>query len=328
MSAPRFGPPKKKTPGAVWRLLRFAGVILFGLAAAGLVVGVYWWVKIRPRVGGPDMGSLWARFGHKPVDLPARDEVDEFDLTVKLPGDPLGVAATPDGLFIGNRIAPVGMIRVAAAGPDYRIEKFPVREPAYDQSLSLQAIAWNGGAIIGVVDGAWFQRAVGGYFVRIDPRNRKPELLGRAPEQLGCLTWDGAGYWGATRKNTEDEAGEAWLYRLNDRFEVTQRLKPPGVGCQGLAWDGRHLWFADVFDDALYMLAMGPDASGASGEARIVHQHHPRTNYLSGLAWDGKSLWITEYQNKALHRLHPKLHAAWSRLPELLEDPFLPGPPK
>ncbi len=326
MSSPNFSQSGKKPRSPGGGPLRLAGVTLLGLAAAGLVVGAYWWVKIRPRVGGPDMGSLWARFAHKPVDLPSQDSVDEFDLTLKLPGDPLGIAATADGLFIGNRIAPGGMIRVTAVGPGYRIEKLPVREPAFNQDLSLQAIAFNGSGFIGVVDGAWFQQAAGSWFVKIDSRTRKTELLGRAPEQLGCLTWDGTGYWGATRKNTEDETGEAWLYRLNDRLEVTQKLKPPGVGCQGIAWDGRHLWFTDVFEDALYMLAVGADGAGGFSEARIAHQHNPRTNYLSGIAWDGKSLWITEYDGKALHRLNPKLHAAWSQLPELLDDPFLAGP--
>lgn len=51
-------------------------------------------------------------------------------------------------------------------------------------------------------------------------------------------------------------------------------------------------------------------------------------NYLSDLAWDGKSLWITQYGGKALHRLHPKLHAVWSELPELLDDPFMAGSPQ
>jgi hypothetical protein len=326
MSSPRFDSPVKKPRSAGGGLLRLAGVILLGLAGAGLIVGAYWWVKIRPRTGGPEMGSLWARFGHKPVALPVIDTVDEFDITVKLPADPLGIAATPEGFFIGNRIAPGGMIRVASVGPGYRVEMLPVREPAFNQELTLQAIAFNGHDFIGVVDGAWLQQSGGSWFVKIDSRSRKTEPLGRAPEQLGCLTWDGTGYWGATRKNKEDETGEAWLYRLDDRFKVKQQLKPPGVGCQGIAWDGRHLWFADVFDDALYMLAVGADGAGGFSEARIVHSHNPRTNYLSGLAWDGKSLWLTEYEGKALHRLHPKLHAAWSQLPELLDDPFLAGP--
>jgi hypothetical protein len=34
---------------------------------------------------------------------------------------------------------------------------------------------------------------------------------------------------------------------------------------------------------------------------------------LSGVGYDGKNIWVTEYDNKQLHRLNPKLLAAWSR---------------
>jgi hypothetical protein len=118
-----------------------------------------------------------------------------------------------------------------------------------------------------------------------------------APPQLGCLAWDGSGYWAATRKNTEDEPVPALLYRLSPGFEVLSETPAPAPGCQGMAWDGKNVWLADVFSDLLYVL----DVGGA--QPAVVRRVDPDLDYLSGVAFYGGGIWVVEYGSNGLARL-------------------------
>ncbi len=277
--------------------------ILLGLALAG----AYWWIEIRPRVERILDPWVDAAPREAAAEIASLDSGALFDVAVDLPGNPLGAVWTGKRFLIGNREDPWGLMIVAPTRERrWRVTKQPIVEPGYHQQISLDTLAWNGREIVAVADGAWFERP-GAVFVSIDPASFRIGRIRAAPERLGCLAWDGSGFWGASRRNTADEERPAFLYRFDDRFAELARFDPPGVGCQGLAWDGRRLWFADVFDDALTILDLAEGAPRWSGGDRF------EIEYLSGVAWDGESIWITEYGDKRLHRLNPILQRAWTR---------------
>ncbi len=285
---------------------RLGCAVLVGVLLGLAVVAVYWWLEIRPRVAR--ILDPW--IDAEPVEAVAQvgpvDPGALFDVAVELPGNPLNAVWTGERFVLGNRVDPWGLMLVERGPRErWRVSKQPVLEPTYHQRMSLDALAWNGRELVAVADGAWFGRE-GQVFVTLDPVSYRIGRVRTAPDQLGCLVWDGRGYWGATRRNTADEARPAHLYRFDARLAELERHDSPGVGCQGLAWDGRRLWFADVFDDSLTVLDLATGAPRWSGGDRL------EIEYLSGVAWDGESIWIAEYDGNRLRRLNPILQRAWS----------------
>jgi len=288
--------------------LRLMTVLAIGLAGAALLIGGYWMVKIRPRVRAIEDPN----YGSTPIAAKAlkfHRGSGDFDVSVDLPGDPRGMVANGSQLLIGNRAAPLGFLRLRADGERFLSEKVPVIEPGYRQQVAFSAVSWNGSNYVGYTDGSWFQAASKNVFTIHDPVSLRVLEHRAAPELLGCLAWDGRGYWAATRRNTADSGEPAYLYRLDTNLKVVRKTEPPGVGCQGMAWDGTHLWFADVFADKLYVV----DVAGAT--PRIVHAASLPFGYLSGVGFDGSNIWVTEYDNKRLHRLASARRMAWSGSP-------------
>ena len=289
--------------------LRLLPTMGLGVVLGLVVVGVYWWIAIRPRVERILDPWVDAAPSEASAEIASLDSSALFDVAVELPGNPLGAVWTGKRILIGNREDPWGLMIVEPRREKrWRVTKQPIVEPGYHQRISLDTLTWNGREIVAVTDGSWFEKP-GAVFVTIDPESYRIRKIVAAPERLGCLAWDGVAYWGASRRNTEDEALPSFLYRFDGRFEELARYDPPGVGCQGLVWDGRRLWFADVFDDALTLLDLTSGSPTWSGGDRF------EIEYLSGVAWDGESIWITEYGDKRLHRLNPILQRAWTRDP-------------
>ncbi len=269
------------------------------------MVGAYWVLRIRPRldrIGGLRVDPRPSR----PVRVRARvDPAAELDRSVPLPIDPLGASARDGELLVGNRRG--GLLRVRSAGEDeLQLQSVPVSEPDHGQVVSFGGLGWDGSRWVALLDGAWLGRHAGDAFAFLDAESLA--LSGHQPALpfLGALAWDGKGWWAATRKNTVDAPEEAWLYRLDPSFREVARFPPPGVGCQGLAWDGMRLWFADVFSDRVSVLDV-------SGEApRVLTSRPTPFSYLSGIAAFEGEIWVTEYDTKALHRLNPRVRAAWA----------------
>jgi hypothetical protein len=288
---------------------RFLLALLLGLAGGLLVVGLYWYLRVSPRlerIAGQEEEAA------APEDATearlSNDPGSDFDRILPLTGDPTGAAWNGDQFVIGNRLKPWGFLRVQKSDEGYQIQKVPVTEPGYHQQVGFVTVAWNGENYVGVADGAFFGAKTPLVFTIHDPVTLRLQRSLPAPNLIGGLTWDGEGYWAATRKNTEDSPEQARLYKLDENLNVVRELDPPGVGCQGLAWDGSYLWFVDVFSNNIYVLDVAGDT------VSVRNQYNTSFGYLSGIVYDGRNIWITEYDQKRLRRLSPKLQAEWTGL--------------
>ncbi|HEX4935035.1 MAG TPA: hypothetical protein VFV33_17735, partial [Gemmatimonadaceae bacterium] len=278
-------------------------LLLAGVAGAGAITWGYWIFKVRPRIEaiegrGPDTKP--SRFRR----LPAASSGSEFDRSFKLPGSPLGAAWDGRHFVVGVRKG--GVLRVRPDGDRMEAQSAPILEPAYRQNISLSSIAWNGQNFIGYADSAWFQKS--GYVFTIHDRESLAILDYKpAPaDNLGCLAFDGTSYWAATRRNTADSPEPALLYKLDRNFTVVSKTEAPGVGCQGMTWDGRHLWLADVFSDSITIL------DPSSEPPRVVHSGSTSVGYLSGIVSVDGEIWITDYGDDRLQRLAPATRVAWA----------------
>lgn len=235
-----------------------------------------------------------------------RPASSDFDRAFTLPGSPQGLATDGRELIAGNRKDPWGLMRLHRHGDEgFRGEVIPLLETVYKQKMDIQTIVWNGKNYVGYTSAAWFSRSTDQVFTIHDRDTLQAIRHLPAPPLLGCLAWDGKGYWAATRKNTVDAKEEAYLYRLDPEFNVISKTTPPSVGCQGMAWDRKHLWIADVFDDAIYVLDV------SHPEPRVVSKTTVNVSYLSGLAFFEGQIWLTDYDKDRLQRLSPKERIAW-----------------
>ena len=253
-----------------------------------------------PRPGGLFAGMGIGGLASSPADMP------DFDVMLKLPGSPIGAASNGNAIVLGNRNDPWGFIRLRRKGDRFDPEIVPVIEPKFSQKISLQGLTWNGQNYVGITTGSWFASdAPPVVFTIHDPETLQVIRHHPAPPLAGCVAWDGTSYWAATRKNTEDAAEEAFLYRLDSQFNLTARFAPPAVGCQGLMWDGAYLWFVDVFSDSVYVLDV------SEKKPLLLHKAGTPFNYLSGIAVLDGRVWIASYDSDRLFRLRSDSQAAW-----------------
>jgi hypothetical protein len=286
--------PKKSAPATAPRMAR---VLVLGLLGGAVVVGAFWYLRTGRLPTFPRV-----------MRVRALDAVQApFDRAYQLPGSPQGIASDGTDLVVGNRSDPWGAMRVGRLAGVWSARRVVITEPVYDQKLSLYTFVWNGTNYVGITTAAWFRRgAESSVFTVHDPRTLEVLSHRDAPPQLGCLAWDGAHYWAATRRNTRDEDVPALLYKLDRGFRVVATSPAPAVGCQGLAWDGRHLWLGDVFSDALFVLDV------ADGLPRVVNRIELPLQYLSGLAFHEGQLWVVDYGENRLQRVRPDLRTAWT----------------
>jgi streptogramin lyase len=87
--------------------------------------------------------------------------------------------------------------------------------------------------------------------------------------------------------------------KYNYTFEVIKTIPAPGPNCQGLTWDGNHLWVSDITNDSIYQI----DTS----DGTIIHKipTFPLNHLFEGLAWDGNYLWASHYESLTL--TNPKI---------------------
>ncbi len=288
-------------------LMRIHWSILIGLVVGALLTGGYWYFKIHPR-----LKSISGEF-EQPQPTPMQtlqvqeDPAADFDLTLNLPGSPIGIASNKSELILCNRTDPWGFLRLRSQDPqNYQAQKVTVIEPYYGQKMGFQTVTWNGKSYVSYTYASYLQLGKGMVFSIHHPVTLTVISHHKAPEFIGGLAWDGTGYWAATRRDTADSGDPAYLYRLDGDFNVISKNEPPDVGCQGLAWDGNNLWFVDVFSDKIYVL----DVYGEKPE--VVYSYHTSFNYLSGIGFDGENIWISEYDYRRLHRLKPSLFALWT----------------
>jgi hypothetical protein len=224
-----------------------------------------------------------------------------WDAKFPFPGEPMGLAWDGSSFLSCDRVSPWGMVRLRCDGSHQAVA---IEEPAFKQKVQLSGVCWNGTQAVGIIDGAWFQ-TTGTFFVHLEGSKLKLGKKSPAPPLVNSLAWDGENYWTATRRNTRDSQEEAFLYKLDPAFQVVAKWPAPAYGCQGLAWAGGTLFWADVFDDQILLIKM------AGAQPFIMHRYEPGEGYLSGLAWDGEGLWLSSYGSKSLQRLAPRMVRAW-----------------
>lgn len=278
--------------GGATSVARLGKRLALGLAGGGGVVLAYYWFALRPRLAVPEPAKT-----SRAASAKARaGDIAGADLTVALPGAPVGLAWTGSGFVLGNRDEPWGFLRVDRSGEGFEVRKVTVTEPTYGQAVAFTGVGFDGRQVVGLTTGAWFQEADEPVFTIHDAATLAVSRHVKAPPDAGALAWDGSGWWVGTRKNTQDEPGDALLLRLDESFAVVRTMKAPASGCQGLAWDAARWWWADVFADEILELDV-------AGDEPVVVSRRPASSYPSGLAWDGQRLWMCEYDKNGLHRL-------------------------
>lgn len=250
--------------------------------------------------------SLFLRQKSNGVLKPEADTLPEFDLRIDLPGSPAGVASNGREIVVANRQDPWGFIRLRPKKERFVAEQVPLIEPRYSQKMQVHTLTWNGENYVGLASGAWFGVKDKDVFTIHDPATLQVVRHVAAPPLIGCIAWDGTSYWASTRKNTMDAKEEVFLYRMDRSFNVLATYDPPAVGCQGLMWDGSRLWFADVFNDSIYLLDV------AAGVPRLHHKAALNLNYLSGIVLHDGAVWVGEYDAHDLHRVNAPTRLAWS----------------
>lgn len=272
---------------------RIVLLVAIGMLGISIVIGVRWLRGIRSTSLGSALAAHASNF-------------PEFDRELALPGSPGGVASNGREIIVANRRDPWGFIRLRRDDDRFVPENVPLMEARRSQKMSVNTITWNGENYVGMTSEAWFTDSVKDVFTIHDPVTLQVLRHHPAPPLIGCLAWDGTSYWAATRKNTMDAKEEKFLYRLDREFNVTGQFEPPASGCQGLMWDGARLWYADVFNDAIYLLDVSED------EPRLLHKAGMPFSYLSGVVLHDGHVWIAQYDNNRLHRLRTATRQAWT----------------
>jgi hypothetical protein len=280
---------------------------MIGVIVLVLIGGAFAVMRNRERSSSSPGGGGLLRIGGRGQTLEqANSRYRGFDLAYALPGSPEGIATNGKELIIGNRRDPWGLLRVRqGSGKELRAEHIPLIEPRYQQKMNVSSLTWNGENYIGYTSAAWFQEK-GQAFTIHDPKSLRIVGWKNAPDLLGCIAWDGSAYWAATRRNTADSPEPALLYKLDKGFNIISRSDSPSAGCQGLAWDGRYLWMADVFSDTISVI------DPAGGTPRLVHKAPTELSYLSGVVVFDNDVWVVDYGDNLLQRIAPDTRVAWA----------------
>lgn len=274
--------------------------VLIGLLALTIVGGGIWLFSGPPPGGaGSSASSGSVSFGGP---CPGLGRGDEFEREVPVPGEPQGLA-WGDGEFVfGNRVKPWGFVRVGCDGSTRRV---PVLDPIQKQNVNFWCLTYNGAEYVSVTDGRWVGAASPDAFLVHDPQSLEILRHFPAPPKIGGLAWDGSNYWAGTRKNTAEEAGESWLYKLDDRFNIVQQWPAPLGGCQGLCWANGILFWVDVFTEQVVLYRV-------EGSNLVkLHALEDASPLLSGIVFDGDSLWFSEYQKNRLRMIPKRVTDAW-----------------
>ena len=234
----------------------------------------------------------------------------DFPSVIKVDAKPDGLTWDGQNLIFTNRSSPWGLVRITPLeNGQYRKTSIPVVDEVFQQQISFRGISWNGTSLITLASGDWFQSVHKKVFVELDPLTFKiSRVIGPAPDFAHCMAWDGQNYWAGTRFNTEDQPGKPTLYKFNEKLKLLDEFDGAGKGCQGMVWDGKFLWWGDVFDDAVTLYDI---YHSTSVPPAIVHQYKPTIKQQSGIAFDGKDIWFGDYRNLQLNRLHEDLYFDW-----------------
>ncbi len=234
----------------------------------------------------------------------------DFPYLIKVDAKPDGMTWNGQQLIFSNRVSPWGIVRITPLeNGQYRKTSIPVVDKEFKQQISIQGITWNGTYYVALTSGDWFQSEHKKVFVELDPVTFQiTRVLGKAPEYSQCIAWDGINYWAGTRLNTADQKGRSLLYKFDNKLNKVAEFDGAGVGCQGMVWDGKYLWWGDVFTDTITLY----NISSSTGKTpAIAHQYKLSVKQQSGIGFDGKDIWFGDYRNQQLLRLNQELYFDW-----------------
>jgi hypothetical protein len=234
----------------------------------------------------------------------------DFPSAINVDAKPDGLTWDGQNLLFSNRSSPWGLVRIIPLeNGQYRKASIPVVDAEYHQQVSFQGLTWNGSTFVAVTSGEWFQSGFTKVFVELDSLTLQiTKVIGKAPDFAHCIAWDGQNYWAGTRFHTAAQAGKPALYKFDQNLKLIDEYKGAGIGCQGMAWDGKFLWWGDVFNHTvtLYNIYNSKNVPPA-----IAHQYTTSIDHLSGIAFDGKNIWLGDYQDLQLKQLQNDLYFDW-----------------
>lgn len=234
----------------------------------------------------------------------------DFPDFIKVNAKPDGMTWNGQQLIFSNRVSPWGIVRITPLdNGQYRKAAIAVVEKDYQQQISLQGITWNGTSYVALTSGSWFQSKHKKVFIELDPVTFQiNRVLSAAPEYAQCLAWDGINYWAGTRLHTADQKGRSILYKFDENLKIAAEYDGAGAGCQGMVWDGKYLWWGDVFADTITLYNI---FNSISKSPSIAHQYKLTIDQQSGIAFDGTGIWFGDYRNKRLMHLNQDLYFDW-----------------
>jgi len=234
----------------------------------------------------------------------------DFPSAISVAASPAGMTWDGQRFIFSNRVSPWGLVQITPLeNGQYRKKTIPVVDSTEFQQISFQGISWNGSSLIALANGEWFQSAHKKVFVELDTQTHKIiKVIGAAPDYAHCLAWDGQNYWAGTRLNTPDQKARTALYKFDQDLKLLASFDNPGKGCQGMTWDGKYLWWGDIFNDTVTLYDI---THSTSTPPAAVHQYHLSIEQHSGIAFDGKDIWFGDYQNQQLKRLQQELYFDW-----------------
>ncbi|MCI0612875.1 hypothetical protein L0244_07780, partial [bacterium] len=93
--------------------MRILRVVVIGILVGGLLIGVYWYFDIHSRLKKIGEEIVPADVS-KIETLKVREDSEvDFDLSIDLPGDPLGIASNYSEFILCNRADPWGFLRLS-----------------------------------------------------------------------------------------------------------------------------------------------------------------------------------------------------------------------
>nr|AFI78575.1 secreted protein [uncultured bacterium ws633F6] len=234
----------------------------------------------------------------------------DFPSAINVDAKPDGLTWDGQNLIFSNRASPWGLVRITPLeNGQYRKASIPVVDTESKQQHNFQGLTWNGTAFVAVTSRDGFQSGFTKVFVELDSLTLQiTKVLGKAPDFAHCIAWDGQNYWAGTRFHTTEKAGKPALYKFDQNLKLIDEYAGAGIGCQGMAWDGKFLWWGDVFSNSvtLYNIYNSKNVPPA-----IVHQYTTSIDHLSGIAFDGKNIWLGDYQDLQLKQLQNDLYFDW-----------------
>jgi hypothetical protein len=136
--------------------MRILRAVVIGLVLGAFLIGGYWYFIAHSGLQSISQ-EIFSENLSKPQTLKVRQDSEvDFDLSIDLPGNPLGIASNFSEFILCNRNEPWGFLRLSQ--PDsktYQAQRVPVVLTTNDQKLSFQTVTYNGQNYVSYLDATY-----------------------------------------------------------------------------------------------------------------------------------------------------------------------------